>query len=659
MQAFGPFLSGFCNAGPQVWNHVIGKTLACLARDAAEKAAFDRAEQVTERGARVRQTFLDSIGGLPQTDAPLNARVLSTIPRNGFRLEKVVYESLPNYPVTSLLYVPEGLTGPAPAILFVSGHDRQAKCSDQYQRVCIDFALNGFVVFAIDPIGQGERVSHFNPDTGEMPIGWGTSEHGYQGVQCVLTGTSIARYFLWDALRALDYLETRPEVDRARIGVTGNSGGGTQTTLLCMSGDPRIAAAAPCTYVTAREDYILTGQPQDAEQIQFGISRDGINYDDMFLPIAPRPLLLGAVEWDFFPPEGTHRTAERLKRLYTLLGAKQNVAHVFAPGGHMYCRELRQAVGDWFMLHLTRDGRVFQSRFDDAIEVLPEQELWCTSKGHVRTDSPGALTPYHLNVAAIPSRSPAATPEDLRARMLDALLIRDRVENQVGLFPRVIATQNDQGIEAQSVYFISESNIMVSGCLMRREGASPAACTLYLTDDGTSAIDALLPELQEKLTDQMAAFVFDVRGRGAVQATPVSNYGTDYPSTMLNTEGWTAYVAYCVGECLLGMRVFDVLRGFEYLRKHAGYASIGIDARGLQPALWGYLAAAIDGGVNPVRAAELIPSFEAVVRQEFYRTDFTPALAVHGVLRQFDLPDLVSLFASRDVRVESADLAFA
>ena len=227
----------------------------------------------------------------------------------------------------------------APAVLFLCGHAREAKAWPEYQRVCHDLAINGFVVLAMDPTGQGERVTHYDPDTGAMPIPWGTTEHSYQGLQCVLTGTNIARYFLFDAMRGLDYLASREEVDASRIGVTGNSGGGTMSTWLCMAGDARVKAAVPCTYVTSREHYYVTGQAQDAEQLQFGMTSTGINFDDMFLPFAPRPLL--SARWSrTSSPRRAAVTHERL-RVLPHPGHEDLVDCVFAPGTHSYCRELR------------------------------------------------------------------------------------------------------------------------------------------------------------------------------------------------------------------------------------------------------------------------------------------------------------------------------
>jgi hypothetical protein len=651
MEAFGKFLDGYAHVGVQLWEHLREKTFAALNTHAALKTALTTPEAVRERAAYVRGTFLASLGGLPEGGQPLNARLCGRVRRAGYVIEKIIFESQPQVYVTGLVYLPEACDRPAPGILFLSGHHREAKGNPEYQRVCHDLVTNGFVVLAIDPTGQGERVTHLDPDTGAMAVEWGTTEHSYQGQQCILTGTSIARYFLFDALRGIDYLQGRPEVDPDRIGVTGSSGGGTQTSLVCTSGDPRVKAAVPCTYVTSREHYYLTGQAQDPEQLQFGMTRDGINFDDFFLPFAPRPLLIGAVRSDFFNPEGTELTYQRLKRLYGILGAEDRVQRVFAPGGHAYCRELRQAAVNWFRRHLLDKEPDFVSPEDGAIETLPDQALWCTGKGHVPSDFPGARTPYHCNLAVLPRRAPYRDPKRLRDRVIAALGIRERLESTTPLFPRTLREQEENGIRADSIFFLSEPGVMAAGCLVRAAGSRPRRTSLLLTQEGTARLDREIAKSRGLLDTGEAVFVFDVRGKGAVKTDPVNAYADVFPSSFFHTDGWLAWSAYCLGESLLGMRVFDVLRAAQYLRDEAHVPSVDLWAEGLEPALWGYLAAALDSGIERTRVAGLIESFESIVRDPLYRKDFTPPMLIHGVLREFDLPDLQALFEGRNVAI--------
>jgi hypothetical protein len=220
------------------------------------------------------------------------------------------------------------------------------------------------------------------------------------------------------------------------------------------------------------------------------------------------------------------------------------------------------------------------------------------------------------------------------------------------LFPRTLREQEQNGIHVDSIFFCSEPGVMVTGCLLARDIAKRDAVALSLVPAGTTPIDDHLATMSDLLYAGHAVFVFDVRGTGAVKSSPVNPHPDTFPSTFFNTEAWFAWSAYCLGESLLGMCVFDVLRAVQYLHE-AGYRSISLRAEGLAPALWGYLAAALDPGVEHTRIRGLLESFEAVARTQLYRFDFTPALLIHSVLQEFDLPELRGLFHGRVLEVST------
>ncbi|HOJ11426.1 MAG TPA: acetylxylan esterase, partial [Clostridiales bacterium] len=195
-----------------------------------------------KRRTYLREKFIESMGGLSSLETPLNPVVTGTIEGDGFRIEKVILESRPKTYVTCNLYIPNNIDKPVGAVLLLCGHSQNGK--EDYQIACQYFAKAGMVVLVQDPIGQSERLSYYDAATGKINITWGTYEHNYAGSQSLFLGEGIARYFLHDSVRAIDYLCTRPEVDPTKIGVTGCSGGGTQTCMLMLY-DQRIAAAAP------------------------------------------------------------------------------------------------------------------------------------------------------------------------------------------------------------------------------------------------------------------------------------------------------------------------------------------------------------------------------------------------------------------------------
>ena len=184
-------------------------------------------EDWLKRQVAVREKLVSIIGPLPEK-TPLNIQITGTIQKEGYRVEKLIYESLPGYFVTSALFIPDNLKEKAPAILNPIGHSTQSFRRDIYQHTIINLVKKGFIVLTYDQVGQGERLQYYDKASGKSRFG-STHEHSYPGAQCFISGYSPAKYFLWDGIRGIDVLLSRKEVDPDRIGLTGLSGGGTST----------------------------------------------------------------------------------------------------------------------------------------------------------------------------------------------------------------------------------------------------------------------------------------------------------------------------------------------------------------------------------------------------------------------------------------------
>ena len=211
----------------------------------ARQKVIDQIHTVAEAEQRkqvVREKLLEILGGLPDYHGPLNAKITGEIKADGYTIEKVLFQSLPNFYVTGDLYRPNK-PGRYPAILFQSGHTQEGK--PEPQRAAANLALKGFVVFATDPIGQGEREQTYDPHLSGALAGWSVPEHIQAGAQSILVGRERARFFIWDAKRAIDYLVSRPDVDPARLGAAGCSGGGALTTFIGAL-DPRLKGGRSC-----------------------------------------------------------------------------------------------------------------------------------------------------------------------------------------------------------------------------------------------------------------------------------------------------------------------------------------------------------------------------------------------------------------------------
>ena len=268
-------------------------------RDAAYETLKTPA-QIKAYQSRMRQFFFDQVGELPPR-TPLHARVVGQLTQDGYRVEKVLFESQPHFFVTALLYLPD-CKPPYPGVLVPCGHSANGKARDLYQRAPILIAKNGMAALCYDPIDQGERHQLLD-ESGKPVISSSTQGHNMTGVGAALLGRNTASYRIWDGMRAIDYLASRPEVDPNRIGCTGISGGGTMTSYL-MALDDRVQAAAPGCYLTSLQRLLETIGPQDAEQNIFGQITYGMDHADYILMRVPKPTLMMTATADYFDISG-------------------------------------------------------------------------------------------------------------------------------------------------------------------------------------------------------------------------------------------------------------------------------------------------------------------------------------------------------------------
>lgn len=335
----------------------------------------------------LQERIVALMGGLPAEKTPLNARVTGGFTREGYRVEHVVFESFPGFRVTANLYIPSSGRAPCPAVLGTAGHSDIGKANGTYQAVWISLARRGYVVLAYDPPGQGERFEFLDKATGKSRLGPGVREHIQAGMQCLLTGHTIARYFVWDGIRAFDYLLTRKEVDPKRIAVAGNSGGGTQAALLAAA-EPRLAAVVSSCYMTSWGMLIEKPGPQDMEQIIPGFLAAGLDFPD-YIRAFGKPYLISAAIRDFFPIDGARRTFEVAKQ------SGLPVEMVEANEEHGWTRPLREGAYRFLDKHLLG---VERDAAEGEFVLEKESDLRATPTGQLAT-SFGSETISSLNAA--------------------------------------------------------------------------------------------------------------------------------------------------------------------------------------------------------------------------------------------------------------------
>lgn len=630
---FGPFLDGYHDVESQLIDYLRRKAEEAIARRDCEKSNLNSIEDCQRYRQKVREHFLKVIGGLPTSKCELEPQITGVIQGEGYRIEKVIFQSLPGFFVTSNLYLPEG-EGPVPGILFACGHSRDAKAYPVYQKVCLDLVANGFAVLAVDPQGQGERLQYWRD--GREDVRWGTVEHSYSGIKCSLLGMSIARYFVWDLIRALDYLSSRPEVDSTRLGITGNSGGGTQTSYMMLL-DDRLKAAAPCTYITSRKAYLGTGQAHDMEQNTLGAITHGPDHDDFLAAFAPRPAMVGAVDSDFFNVEGAVRSVEKARRVYALYGAEDKLQLEVAPGTHCYHPLLRQAAVNWFRVHLLGLPADFET---GDPKTRDPQELYCTESGQVLGDFPEAATIHDIILEELGK----VQHKDFTPGLLEKTLGLPKLSGPT--YPRVIANNEiADGIKREKIFFWSEPGILVSGLLFTP--TEPAEDpVLLLLEDGTAETERSWELIASLLAEKRQVFLFDPRGRGAVSPRVINSI-KGQPHHFYETEFRLSCDAQMLGTSLVGLQVADVLRGAEYLRGRAGREKLVLAGRG-RGALLAALAAPLTE-VSQLRLSQMQPDFAEIVKTRLYPLERVPIL--FGPLDSWDLPDLYQYLKEREIPI--------
>ena len=245
--------------------------------------------------------------------------------------------------------------GKAPAILYCSGHTTDGYRNKVYQHIILNLVKKGFIVFAFDPVGQGERKEYSDLNSGKSFIRGPTDEHSYSGAQVFISGSSYAKYMIWDGIRAVDFLLSRKEVDPDRIGITGRSGGGTQSAYIAAF-DDRIKAAAPECYITSFTRLLQSIGPQDAEQNLFNEIERGIDHADLLEVRAPKPTMIITTTGDFFSIQGARETAKEVSGVFEAYGQPDNFSMVEDDAPHESTKKNREAMYAFFQKYLDNSG---------------------------------------------------------------------------------------------------------------------------------------------------------------------------------------------------------------------------------------------------------------------------------------------------------------
>ena len=575
-------------------------------------SAINTQQQARDYTAQAREKVAQVVGPLPAA-RPGGVQMTARHTLPGYTLECLLIESLPGYWLTANFYCPENLAGKAPAIMFYCGHTPEGKAGEGYMAFCVEAALNGFCVLTFDPVGQGERffldgthgvhLEPFSPD----------SVHCHLGHQMHLLGEPLNRYMTWDNLAALDYLCTRPEVDAGRVGVTGNSGGGTASAFVgALSG--RVAAIAPSCYITQFADLAYNCGVQEIEQVPYGMMKQGLDISDLMNAAAPKPYCVSGGLYDFFPVEGLRDATAESHRLYCLLDAQEDYDVFIGANPHSFARENRRHVLCFFLRHLS-DGRDAVLPRDGV--TIPEAEQTLVAGGDVRKVDSLSLLDIAVNNCE-QNKLPVAG-RGVFSCLRGVLGLQDCHE------PRGLVRLAAGG-GREELRFESEPGQTVYATYEPGEGE-----VLYL-------------DVGERMGEG-PCLIIEPRGTGRAEVAPGSFYfeASDYYMSEENTLAWNAILH---GQNLCGLRTCDVICAVKVAHeRHSGPVVIRAKGRNALYALF----AATQIKVKEVQLHGLLCSYQAIVDGPDY--DYAAGDLPYGILRHFDIDDIIAALRGDEIGV--------
>ncbi len=615
-------------AGRRVFTDYVRSHLDRLsAKRKAELAALKSPEEWKATQAKTRQRLSRIFGEFPPR-TPLNARIVGKLERESYTIEKIIFESQPKYFVTANLYVPKGRKFPLPGIIFPCGHSDEGKGYDPYQMSGSGFALKGYIVLVFDPMGQGERSEYWDPSAKKHLVARGVTQHHYVRQPALLADWTLTGLRLWDGIRAVDYLESRPEVDREKLAAVGCSGGG-QMSWYVTAVDERIKVCAVSHPGGSCEDSNLLGLGEEGP----------FKYEVQSL-VAPRPIrIIGGSDSGQVPVY--RKSFEDLKLFYAGLKAGMNRCELeVVPGIHSMDQNNREAAYEWL-----------NKWFDKAAEGKPEgvikpekpQDLWCTESGNT-LESLGGESGQTLNARRVDA---LYRPEQNSAKL------RERINRRIGLAmpaggpaPKTTAFETVRlaDVAVRKLVYESETGIVVPALLLLPDTLkAESPVYVFASDQGKPRAGSAfsLPILLSQMGSVVLAI--DVRGIGETGPAPAKPGLSSAAAGRLAREFEAAALqSVGFGQTTFGMRTLDVIRGIDYLQawNHLGNRKLVIVGEG-SGGLWAVTAAANDSRVHGVVAIGTLPSYRLLTHNRTY--EVRGYFVVPGALRDFDIPDLARL----------------
>ncbi len=551
----------FYNLSDKLINYVAEKSFSAFDRADKKRNEVKTKEEFELYKEKARKAFMEITADVPYDKTlPLDAKITKKAETETLTYEEIIFTSRKGIYVTCTLYLPKKREGKIPGILMQMGHSERGRLEGIYQKIAMMHAERGFAVLAMDPIGQGERVSYIDSN-GSFIVKPAVPEHQYLGNQCFLTGNNPVRYFICDAMRAIDYMETREEIDSERIGATGNSGGGTMTSTL-MAYDERIKVACPSCFLTTRRAYYYSGGAQDAEQIWVNGTNLDFDHYELVSLFCPKPLLLLSVDSDFFPIEGTELLYEKSKEFYKLYNAEENLEISTDRSEHSYTINNAIRSLNFFAKHFLNKTDFYSPNIPS---VAPASEHYATMIGQVLTSFDDAKIIFDENLSDY-LNAPVKSKEEKREFLLKNIY-NNRVETKYYLKRLDQWGMKDDKFQAIGLFWYSQPNMpcyAVSLTTVENKNKK-LPIKLCLFDNGTDDIkknEALIKQYCDK---GFNVIIPDFSGMGKCEPYDLN--------TERERRGWYGSIEKMskdlifLGDSLCALRLYDLLRMVKLIRE--------------------------------------------------------------------------------------------
>ncbi|MGD9126937.1 MAG: acetylxylan esterase [Planctomycetia bacterium] len=601
------------------------------------------------RQAQLQSDFRSLVGYVPETKTDLNAQVTGTVNVTGqnYKIEKIIYESRPGHHVTANLYLPLSASAenPVPGVLVACGHaTADSKASEAYQSACILMAQNGMAALIFDPGGQGERAQIYSDPKG-------TTEHTMMGVGARTLGMNMATYEIWDGVRSLDYLLSRSEIDTTKVGMAGNSGGGTQTAWM-MAYDERIDVATPSCFISTMKDTVLAIGPQDCEQHFAGQANLYIEHADLLTMRAPKPTRILAAQQDFFPIAGTQTTYAEAQDVYSLMGDANAVDLFTYNDTHGWSEPRREASVQWFKQYFFGDSSAVSEPASQPIQSVAT--LRCTTTGQVTNDYVDEKTMIDFTLERAAELQPEresywATHTDAECRaMVNSYLNvpADRGVPSVGTVGTIDRT--GYTIEKLSIQRGSDEVPLSALLFIPDNVTSDLPATVYIDGSGKATQAGVGGDVESLVNSGQIVISVDISGYGETADTSSRNVQYN------NEECNSSYLAQYVGDSLVGRRTEDIMLSVDILLDQNYVDDSQINLIGVGKASTAVMhAAALDTRIAHVELEDpFVTSWIDDVVSKPLNSDLLGHV-VPGALNQYDLPDLQRLMPNSVVVEES------